>query len=58
MMKATGIPNGIGGVGYGEADVEALTTGAWAQQRLLTNAPREVVQDDLRNLYRGGMSYW
>ena len=58
MMKATGIPNGIGGVGYGEADVEALTKGAWAQQRLLTNAPREVVQDDLRNLYRGGMSYW
>ena len=58
MMKATGIPNGIGGVGYGEADVEALTRGAWAQQRLLTNAPREIVQDDLRNLYRGGMSYW
>lgn len=58
MMKATGIPNGIGGVGYGEADVEALTKGAWAQQRLLTNAPREIVQDDLRNLYRGGMSYW
>ncbi len=28
MMKATGIPNGIGGVGYGEAGVEALTKGA------------------------------
>jgi len=58
MMRATGIPNGIGGVGYGEADVEALTRGAWAQQRLLNNAPREILQDDLRHLYRGGMSYW
>lgn len=58
MMRASGIPNGIGGVGYGEADVEALTRGAWAQQRLLTNAPREIGQDDLRSLYRGGMRYW
>ncbi|WP_366522153.1 iron-containing alcohol dehydrogenase [Candidatus Accumulibacter sp. ACC003] len=44
MMKATGIPNGIGGVGYGETDVEALTKGAWAQQRLLSNSPRTIVQ--------------
>jgi hypothetical protein len=27
MMKATGIANDIGGVGYGEADVEALDQG-------------------------------
>jgi alcohol dehydrogenase class IV len=58
LMKATGIPNGVGGVGYGESDVAALTKGAWAQQRLLTNAPRDVSQDDLGNLYRGAMRYW
>jgi len=58
LMKATGIPNGVGGVGYGEADVPGLTQGAWAQQRLLTNAPRAITQADLSQLYRGAMRYW
>ena len=58
MMKSTGIPNGVSGVGYGDADIAALTKGAWAQQRLLTNAPREVSESDLGNLYREAMSYW
>ncbi|MEI6304262.1 MAG: hydroxyacid-oxoacid transhydrogenase [Betaproteobacteria bacterium] len=58
MMKATAIPNGVAGVGYGEADVAALTKGAWAQQRLLTNAPREVSEGDLGKLYRNAMRYW
>jgi alcohol dehydrogenase class IV len=58
LMQATGIPNGVGGVGYCEADVPSLTKGAWAQQRLLTNAPREVNQGDLSQLYRDAMSYW
>jgi hydroxyacid-oxoacid transhydrogenase len=58
MMQATGIPNGVGAVGYGEADVADLTQGAWAQQRLLTNAPRAVSQSDLSQLYRSAMRYW
>ena len=58
LMRSTGIPNGISGVGYGEADIEALSEGALAQQRLLTNAPREVGRDDLRRLFRGAMRYW
>jgi alcohol dehydrogenase class IV len=58
LMKATGIPNGVGAVGYGEADVADLTRGAWAQQRLLTNAPREVSERDLSQLYRDAMCYW
>jgi alcohol dehydrogenase class IV len=58
LMRATGIPNGISGVGYGEADVDALTGGAFAQQRLLTNSPRDVSQDDLCHLFRGAMRYW
>jgi hypothetical protein len=48
----------VAGVGYLDADVAALTKGAWAQQRLLTNAPREVSESDLGNLYRGAMRYW
>jgi len=58
MMQATGIPNGVGGVGYLDADVANLTQGAWAQQRLLTNAPRPVSQTDLNQLYRDAMRYW
>lgn len=58
LMKATGMPNGVGGVGYGEADVDALAAGAHAQQRLIGNAPRSVSEEDLRGLYRAAMSYW
>jgi len=58
LMRATGIPNGIAGVGYGERDVDALSEGALAQQRLLTNSPREIGRDDLGRLFRGAMRYW
>ena len=58
LMRATNIPNGIGGVGYHAADVPALSRGAWAQQRLLTNAPRPVSELDLAALYTGALRYW
>jgi alcohol dehydrogenase class IV len=58
MMKATQIPNGIAGVGYGKDDVPALAKGAWAQQRLLTNAPREITEEGLEDLYLGALKYW
>jgi alcohol dehydrogenase class IV len=58
LMRATGIPNGISGVGYEARDVDALSEGAFAQQRLLTNAPREIGRDDLERLFRGAMRYW
>ncbi len=58
MMKSTQIPNGIGGVGYTKADAPALAKGAWAQQRLLTNSPREVTEEGLEGLYLGALKYW
>jgi hydroxyacid-oxoacid transhydrogenase len=58
LMRATEIPNGISGVGYGERDVAALSEGAFAQQRLLTNSPREVGRNDLEHLFRAAMRYW
>jgi len=58
LMRSTGIPNGISGVGYGERDVDALSEGAFAQQRLLTNAPRKVGREHLPQLFRGAMRYW
>jgi alcohol dehydrogenase class IV len=52
------MPNGIGALGYGDADVAALAEGAYAQQRLLANSPVPVSEDDLQRLYRGAASYW
>jgi alcohol dehydrogenase class IV len=58
IMRAVGIPNGLGGVGYHEDDVVALTEGAYPQQRLLQNAPREMSKPVLADLFRRAMRYW
>lgn len=58
MMRDTQMPNGLGDLGYDEADVPGLTDGAWAQQRLLANSPVEVSPELLAGLYRGARSYW
>jgi alcohol dehydrogenase class IV len=58
MMRATGIPNGLGGVGYGEDDLDALTDRAFPQKRLLDNAPRPVGRDELEELFRAALRYW
>ena len=58
LMKATDMPNGIGGVGYGAADIVPLTDGAFPQRRLLHNAPLEISKETLSGLFEGAMSYW
>ncbi|MBP5857240.1 iron-containing alcohol dehydrogenase [Marivibrio halodurans] len=58
MMKATGMPNGLSGVGYGEADVPRLVSKAAPQRRLLDNAPRPVHEAELTDLFTGALRYW
>jgi hydroxyacid-oxoacid transhydrogenase len=58
LMRAIGIPNGIGGVGYGEADVPDLVDGAMKQQRLLAAAPREVTAEDLAGVFERSLEIW
>lgn len=58
MMKATEMPNGLAGVGYGPDDVAPLTEGAFPQKRLLENAPMEISKEILGSLFDGAMSYW
>lgn len=58
MMKEARLPNGISGVGYTEADLPGLTERAWAQQRLIVNAPLELSEPDLSDLFRNAMRYW
>jgi hydroxyacid-oxoacid transhydrogenase len=57
-MRAAGVPNGIAGVGYGDADVDALARGACLQRRLVDNAPLPVDDEAMRALFRGALSYW
>ncbi len=58
MMREAGVPNGLTGVGYGEADLPALSVGAAAQARLVDNAPRRVTGEGLEALFRGALAYW
>jgi alcohol dehydrogenase class IV len=58
MMRDTAMPNGVGGLGYAESDVPKLAEGAFAQQRLLANAPIQVDRESLAELYRQAASYW
>ena len=58
LMRACEMPNGLTAVGYDDDDIDALTKGAYAQQRLLTNAPCEMGPSVLADLFRDAMTYW
>ena len=58
LMRACSMPNGLAEVGYGEDDIDALVEGAYAQQRLLVNAPSEMTREVLADLFRGSMTCW
>ena len=58
LMRACGMPNGLSGVGYGPGDVPALVEGAFAQQRLLVNAPVPMTREVLAELFEGSMVCW
>ena len=58
MMRQTDIPNGLGGVGYTDDDLEALTDRAFPQKRLLDNAPLVIDRGQLKDLFRDSLSYW
>jgi hydroxyacid-oxoacid transhydrogenase len=58
LMRATSMPNGIGGVGFGNSDLPALRDGALAQQRLLANAPRPPGREELEGIFSSAMRYW
>ena len=58
MMRETGIPNGLSGVGYSMDDLDALTDRSYAQKRLIDNGPMPISRDELKELFRNAMSYW
>lgn len=58
LMQDIHIPNGLGAVGYGEADVDDLVDGALKQQRLLATAPKDVTGEDLAAIIGASLEHW
>ncbi len=58
MMRETGLPNGLGDLGFAEGDIPDLVERGYNQPRLLILAPREVTRDDVAAMYRDGLKYW
>jgi hydroxyacid-oxoacid transhydrogenase len=57
-MSKTGVPNGVGGVGYREADLPDLVKGTLVQKRLVDNAPLSVDEAAMTALFRGALECW
>jgi alcohol dehydrogenase class IV len=58
LMKDINIPNGIGAVGYTEADVPDLVPGTMKQQRLLATCPRPVTEEDIARIFTRSIQNW
>ncbi len=58
LMRDIGIPNGIGGVGYTEADVPDLVPGTMKQQRLLATCAKTPTEDDIATILTRSVQNW
>jgi alcohol dehydrogenase class IV len=58
IMRATGVPNGLRGLGYTEDDLDALTDKGWKQRRVVDNTVRPISKDDMREIFAGALRYW
>ena len=58
LMRDIDIPNGIGAVGYTEADIGDLVPGTMKQQRLLATCPRPVTEDDIAAIFAKSIENW
>jgi hydroxyacid-oxoacid transhydrogenase len=58
IMRQTGMPNGLGELGYGPADVDRLVEGTLPQHRVTKLSPRPASAEDLRELFLASMTCW
>ena len=58
LMKETGVPNGLGAIGFTEEDIPTLVEGTLPQHRVTKLSPRPANGDDLAGLFRDAMNYW
>jgi alcohol dehydrogenase class IV len=52
LVRACGLPSGLGAIGIAEEAVPALARGALGVTRLLKNNPRALTQEDAEGIYR------
>ena len=57
LMRATRVPLGIGALGYGAADLDALARRAIVQTRLVDNAHVAIDEPAMRALFERALSY-
>jgi alcohol dehydrogenase class IV len=57
LMRRTGLPVGLAGVGYEARDLDALAERAIVQKRLVDNAPCAVDLARMRALFEGALEY-
>ena len=58
LMKETGVPNGLGAIGFTQEDIPALVEGTLPQHRVTKLSPRPANGDDLTGLFLDAMKYW
>ena len=56
MMRDTGIPNGLSGVGYSNDDLDALTEKSFPQKRLIDNGPITISREELKDIFPNACS--
>ena len=58
LMKKTGMPNGLGAIGYGPQDIEDLVAGTLPQHRVTKLSPRPAAAEDLVKLFLDSLKLW
>ena len=58
LMQRTGMPNGLSGVGYTEADLNRLVEGTLPQHRLTKLSPRPFTEADLKGIFQDSLTLW
>ncbi len=58
LMRKTGMPNGLGAVGFEGDDIPALVAGTVPQHRVTKLSPRPASEEDLAGLFTAAMRYW
>ena len=58
VMRDTGMPNGLGAIGFVEADAERLAEGTLPQHRVTKLSPRPAGRSDLESMFRAALRYW
>ena len=58
LMRQTGVPNGLGAIGFTKADIPALVEGTLPQHRVTKLSPRPATAAHLQALFEDALRYW